>query len=219
MCHAGSTKSVPLHRCLALTLYHGCSVFVHLLSAYLLSRRREAHFQHERIKCLTLLVAFVIMMVGPFLGLRLLLSFARLYPVCGPFQEVCSVCCFLGCAPAVLVSANELIRLRTNWFATRFVRNTVLQRIARPADPYLLGLRHMQVGFVLMFVKEQTDLRGAPSVPVPVTAVYLTLLVRIPVALHACHARAHSAWHRHWQTNFIMSVEEDNTTLCWHKEV
>lgn len=91
ICQSGSTTSVPLHRCLALTLYHGCSVFVHLLSAYLLSRRREAHFQHERIKCLTLLVAFVIMMVGPFLILGLLLSFTLIYPVCGPFQEVCSV--------------------------------------------------------------------------------------------------------------------------------
>lgn len=66
-----------------------------------------------------------------------------------------------------------------------------------------------------MFVKEQTDLRGAPSVPVPVTAVYFTLLVRVPGVHHACHACAHSAWHRHWRTYPTMSPLKE---LCCHTD-
>ncbi|KAK9839688.1 hypothetical protein WJX81_006367 [Elliptochloris bilobata] len=82
-------------RCLALLLYHGSAVGVHLLAAYLLRRDSKASYRHERIKCLTLVAAFVVTMVG----------------------------------------------------------------------------------FTLMYVKEQTDLRGAPSMPVPVTAIYFALMV------------------------------------------
>ena len=31
-----------------------------------------------------------------------------------------------------------------------------------------------------MHAKEQTDLRGAPSMPVPVTAIYLAVMVCVP---------------------------------------
>ena len=198
---------MSLHRCLALTLYHGCSVFVHLLSAFLLNRRREAHFQHERIKCLTLLVAFVIMMVGLIsLFLGLLLNFTLTYPVCGAFQEVCPVL-----LSSRLYYSSAYVCERADPPPV-FVKNTGLQTTAHGADPYLTGLRDMQVGFVLMFVKEQTDLRGAPSVPVPVTAVYFTMLVRSPVVHHAYHACGHSAWHRHWQTYPPCPLKE----LCCH---
>ena len=50
------------HRCMALLLYHGSAVGVHVLAACLLWRQAAA-FRHERAKCLTLVVAFVIMMV------------------------------------------------------------------------------------------------------------------------------------------------------------
>ena len=40
-----------------------------------------------------------------------------------------------------------------------------------------------------MYVKEQTDLRGAPSMPVPVTAIYLAVMVR---TLHRRHLFAAS---------------------------
>ena len=49
-------------RCMALLLYHGSAVGVHTLAACLLWRQTAA-YRHERIKCLTLVVAFVIMMV------------------------------------------------------------------------------------------------------------------------------------------------------------
>ena len=49
-----------------------------------------------------------------------------------------------------------------------------------------------QVGFTLMYVKEQKDLRGAPSMPVPVTAIYLAVMVRPaqphPPRLRVMHA-------------------------------
>ena len=50
------------HRCMALLLYHGSAVSVHMLAACLLWRQTAA-YRHERIKCLTLVIAFVIMMV------------------------------------------------------------------------------------------------------------------------------------------------------------
>ena len=52
----------PVHRCMALLLYHCSAVGVHMLATCLLWRQTAA-FRHERIKCLTLVVAFVIMMV------------------------------------------------------------------------------------------------------------------------------------------------------------
>lgn len=52
----------PTSRCMALLLYHGSAVGVHMLAACLLWRQTAA-YRHERIKCLTLVIAFVIMMV------------------------------------------------------------------------------------------------------------------------------------------------------------
>jgi len=50
-------------RCLALVLYHGSSVCLHLLTAQLLRQSNAAVYKHERIKCLTLVAAFAVMMV------------------------------------------------------------------------------------------------------------------------------------------------------------
>lgn len=47
---------------MALLLYHGSAVGVHMLAAFLLLGQTAA-CRHERIKCLTLVVAFVILMV------------------------------------------------------------------------------------------------------------------------------------------------------------
>ena len=44
-------------------LYHGSSVCLHLLTARLLRQSNAAVYTHERIKCLTLVAAFAIMMV------------------------------------------------------------------------------------------------------------------------------------------------------------
>ena len=57
-----ASELCPAHRCMALLLYHGSAVGVHVLAACLLWRQAAA-FRHERAKCLTLVVAFVIMMV------------------------------------------------------------------------------------------------------------------------------------------------------------
>jgi len=161
-------------RCLALVLYHGSSVCLHLLTAQLLRQSNAAVYKHERIKCLTLVAAFAIMMVR-----TTLLQVFDVYMLRSRVTEAQSQ----TCSESLFAARRRLACLRGQGSRSMGGRGVMEWSYAGWLVVVELStrwgrLRGLQVGFTILFAREQTDLRGAPSMPVPVTAIYCALLVR-----------------------------------------